>query len=87
MEIRVNIFMDDFCLERRSALKRCADESKLGHILATEENLNVRQEKMDGFWEQNKGKVMKYNSASFKTVHNRNIFFFFSCELGVLSWK
>lgn len=65
---------------------RCADESKLGDIITTEENLNVRQEEMDGFWEQNKGKVMKYNSACFKTVHNR-IFFFSSCELAVLSWK
>lgn len=39
---KVNTFMDDFCLERRSALVRCADESKLGDIITTEENLNVR---------------------------------------------
>ena len=35
---KVNVFMDDFCLERRSALMRCADESKLGDIIARGES-------------------------------------------------
>jgi len=39
---KVNIFVDDFCLERRSALMSCADESKMGDIITTEENLSVR---------------------------------------------
>lgn len=39
---KVNIVMNDFCLGRRRALVRCAAESKLGDIIATEENLNVR---------------------------------------------
>lgn len=36
---------------------------------------------MDGFWEQNKGKVMEYNGAGFATV-DRRIFSFspISCE-------
>lgn len=29
---------------------------------------------MDGFWEQNKGKMMEYNGAGFAIVHSR-IFF------------
>lgn len=56
---KVNIFMDDFCLERKSALMSCVLESKLGNIDTTEENLNVGQEENNGFWKQNKGKVMK----------------------------
>lgn len=34
---KVNILMDDCCLERRSALTRCADESKVGDIITAKD--------------------------------------------------
>lgn len=48
-------------------------------------------EETDGFGEQNKRNVIKYNSADFQIVHKKRFFYFyflfFSCKLGVLSWK
>lgn len=41
--------MDDFFLERRSALMRCADVSKVGGIITARDIQNVRLEEMDGF--------------------------------------
>lgn len=68
--------MDDFFLEKRSALMRCADVSKVGDIITARDIQNVRLEEMDGFWEQSKGKVMEYSGAGFASLHSR-IFFFF----------
>lgn len=39
---KVNIVMNYFCLGTRSVLVRYAAELKLGDIINTEENLNVR---------------------------------------------
>lgn len=78
---KVDIFMDDFCLERKSALMKWVLESKLGNVITTEENLNVSQEERDGFSEQNKGKVMKVSGLYITEL------LFFSCELEVVSWK
>lgn len=50
---------------------RCADESKVGDIITAKGDQSVRQEEMDGFWEQNKGEVMEHKSAGFTTVHSR----------------
>lgn len=53
---KVNILIDDFCLEMRSALMRCADESKVGDIITAKDIQNFSEKQWMDFGNRIRGK-------------------------------